>query len=187
VRGFRADAAHFRSPARPVPDLSPQSAPSHLPHQLPAEGVWVVRDRLRPGRQKRGKGSGQGRRQGLRKGVERDVGRQERHQDRDRQREQGPQQGWEQVRGKGRSQLTARRVVVGTDTGGTFTDFVALIDGRLAVLKLRSTPDDPARAVAEGVRRLSGGAAPLLHYGSTVATNALLERRGARVVLLTTL
>src|SRR5262249_36538517 len=53
-------------------------------------------------------------------------------------------------------------------------------------LTLRSTPDDPARAVAEGLRRLSGGAVPLLHYGSTVATNALLERRGARVVLLTT-
>jgi N-methylhydantoinase A len=56
----------------------------------------------------------------------------------------------------------------------------------LAVLKLRSTPDDPARAVREGLRRLSPGSAPRLHYGSTVATNALLERRGARVVLLTT-
>jgi N-methylhydantoinase A len=142
----------------------------------------VVRDRLRPGRQERWKGRGQGRRQGLRKGFERDVGRQERHQERVRRREQGR----EQVRGEGRGQLTARLVVVGTDTGGTFTDFVALIDGRLAVLKLRSTPDDPARAVAEGLRRLSGGAVPLLHYGSTVATNALLERRGARVVLLTT-
>src|SRR5215472_7351610 len=178
VRGFRADAAHFRSPPRPVPRLPAKGTPSHLQHQLPAQGVWVVRDRLRPGRTERG----QGKRQGLRKGVERDLGRQERNQDRDREREQGRAQ----VRGEGRGQLTPRRVVVGTDTGGTFTDFVALVDGRLAVLKLRSTPDYPARAVAEGLRRLSGGAVPLLHYGSTVATNALLERHGARVVLLTT-
>jgi len=61
-----------------------------------------------------------------------------------------------------------------------------VVGGRLAVLKLRSTPDDPARAVAEGLARLGDDAVPLLHYGSTVATNALLERRGARVVLLTT-
>jgi N-methylhydantoinase A len=54
------------------------------------------------------------------------------------------------------------------------------------VLKVRSTPADPARAVSDGLRRLVPGAAPRLHYGSTVATNALLERRGARVVLLTT-
>ncbi len=53
-------------------------------------------------------------------------------------------------------------------------------------MKLHSTPDDPARAVAEGVRRLATGTLPRLHYGSTVATNALLERRGARVVLVTT-
>src|SRR5262249_60549384 len=69
---------------------------------------------------------------------------------------------------------------------GTFTDFVALVGRRLHVLKVRSTPADPARAVAEGLRQLVPGTAPRLHYGSTVATNALLERRGARVVLLTT-
>jgi N-methylhydantoinase A len=77
-------------------------------------------------------------------------------------------------------------VVVGVDTGGTFTDFVALVGRRLVVRKLRSTPHDPARAVAEGLRQLAAGGVPLLHYGSTVATNALLERRGARVLLLTT-
>jgi N-methylhydantoinase A len=54
------------------------------------------------------------------------------------------------------------------------------------VLKRRSTPDDPARAVVDGLRQLAGAAAVRLHYGSTVATNALLERRGARVALLTT-
>jgi N-methylhydantoinase A len=63
---------------------------------------------------------------------------------------------------------------------------VALDGGRLEVLKVRSTPDDPARAVREGIARLARGRRLRLHYGSTVATNALLERRGARVVLLTT-
>jgi N-methylhydantoinase A len=81
------------------------------------------------------------------------------------------------------------RAVVAVDTGGTFTDLVASIDGTLRTLKLPSTPDDPARAVLDGIAALwrrHGGARPyrLLH-GSTVATNALLERTGARVVLLT--
>ena len=76
---------------------------------------------------------------------------------------------------------------VGADTGGTFTDLVTA-DGR--ALKVLSTPDDPGRAVAEGVARLvapSGPARPgLLAHGTTVATNALLERRGAVVALVTT-
>jgi N-methylhydantoinase A/oxoprolinase/acetone carboxylase beta subunit len=70
---------------------------------------------------------------------------------------------------------------LGVDTGGTFTDVVAP-DGRS--VKLLSTPDDPARAVAEGTA-LAGGAAVLTH-GTTVATNALLERRGGRVGLVAT-
>jgi 5-oxoprolinase (ATP-hydrolysing) len=69
---------------------------------------------------------------------------------------------------------------VGVDTGGTFTDVVAA-DGRVA--KLASTPDDPARAVAEGVAAVGG--ADVLAHGTTVATNALLERRGATVALVT--
>ncbi len=74
---------------------------------------------------------------------------------------------------------------VGTDTGGTFTDVVGA-DG--AVAKVPSTPDDPGRAVAEGLAALSGGAGPAttLAHGTTVATNALLERRGATVALVTT-
>jgi N-methylhydantoinase A/oxoprolinase/acetone carboxylase beta subunit len=74
----------------------------------------------------------------------------------------------------------------GADTGGTFTDLVA-DDGR--VVKVLSTPDDPGVAVAEGLSRLAGddGDRPrLLAHGTTVATNALLERRGARVALVTT-
>jgi N-methylhydantoinase A/oxoprolinase/acetone carboxylase beta subunit len=73
-------------------------------------------------------------------------------------------------------------VRLGADTGGTFTDVVA-DDGRVA--KVLSTPADPARAVAEGVGRLAPSPAFLAH-GTTIATNALLERRGARVALVTT-
>ncbi|CAA9268406.1 MAG: N-methylhydantoinase A [uncultured Acidimicrobiales bacterium] len=68
----------------------------------------------------------------------------------------------------------------GVDTGGTFTD-VVMADGRIA--KVLSTPDDPGRAVAEG---LEGLRPELLAHGTTVATNALLERRGATVALVTT-
>jgi len=64
---------------------------------------------------------------------------------------------------------------------------VAVVRGRVRVLKVPSTPRDPAAAVRAGLAALVGEGAPVeLHYGSTVATNALLERRGARVVLLTT-
>ena len=68
----------------------------------------------------------------------------------------------------------------GVDTGGTFTDVVTA-DGRVA--KVLSTPDDPGRAVREG---LFGARPDLLAHGTTVATNALLERRGATVALITT-
>lgn len=76
------------------------------------------------------------------------------------------------------------RVRVGSDTGGTFTDLVAA-DGR--ILKVPSTPDDPGAAVRVGLAALLGdGERPgLLAHGTTVATNALLERRGAVVALVT--
>lgn len=75
--------------------------------------------------------------------------------------------------------------VIAVDTGGTFTDLLLLNNGRLTALKLPSTPDDPARAVLEGIRQLAGEEPFLLIHGSTVATNALLEGKGARVVLVT--
>ncbi len=70
---------------------------------------------------------------------------------------------------------------VGVDTGGTFTDLVA-DDGQ--VVKLFSTPDDPARAVVDGVQQ-AGSAGTVVH-GTTIATNTLLERRGGRVALFAT-
>jgi N-methylhydantoinase A/oxoprolinase/acetone carboxylase beta subunit len=77
-------------------------------------------------------------------------------------------------------------IIIGVDTGGTFTDVAAVIDGQLHIQKLLSTPHDPAAAVLEGVRALLGEeSAQTLTYSSTVATNALLERRGARVALFT--
>ncbi len=75
---------------------------------------------------------------------------------------------------------------VGVDTGGTFTDFVALSGGRLVALKLPSTPRAPERAVLEGLACLGTVATTRVRHGSTVATNTLLERKGARVALATT-
>src|SRR5262245_14000363 len=85
-----------------------------------------------------------------------------------------------------RTEQESSTAVVAVDTGGTFTDFLLLQGDRLRTLKLPSTPRDPAEAVLEGVRRLVPEGQPfLLLHGSTVATNALLERKGARVVLVT--
>lgn len=70
----------------------------------------------------------------------------------------------------------------GVDTGGTFTDAIA-DDGPIA--KVPSTPDDPPARLKEAVAQ-PGGSATLLAPGTTVATNALLERRGARVALVAT-
>lgn len=74
---------------------------------------------------------------------------------------------------------------IGVDTGGTFTDVVAE-DGSVA--KLPSTPHDPGDAVRSGAAAVlaAGTTRPtVLAHGTTVATNALLERRGARVALVT--
>lgn len=74
---------------------------------------------------------------------------------------------------------------LGADSGGTFTDLVGT-DGR--ILKVLSTATDPGEAVRTGVLSLAGTAAApeLLAHGTTVATNALLERSGAVVALVTT-
>ena len=76
--------------------------------------------------------------------------------------------------------------VVGVDVGGTFTDFLFLKEGRLSTYKTLSTPDNPAKAVIDGLRKLGALDDVAVVHGSTVATNALLERRGARTALITT-
>ncbi|HWQ14564.1 MAG TPA: hydantoinase/oxoprolinase family protein, partial [Roseiflexaceae bacterium] len=74
--------------------------------------------------------------------------------------------------------------ILGIDIGGTFTDFVLLRGGRVHVHKLLSTPEDPSRALLQGVADLGAPAAVV--HGTTVATNALLERRGAPTALVAT-
>src|SRR5687768_17548620 len=82
---------------------------------------------------------------------------------------------------------------IGVDVGGTFTDFVLLDgDGTARTLKRPSTPQDPERAVVDGVRELldMAGRAPedvseVLH-GTTVGSNTLLQKAGARCGLITT-
>jgi N-methylhydantoinase A len=82
--------------------------------------------------------------------------------------------------------------MVGVDVGGTFTDAIAIAeDGSLRTAKVASTPADPSAGFEQALRELSAaGAAPgqvrLLGHGTTVATNALITGRLARVVLVTT-
>src|SRR5919109_1120764 len=86
--------------------------------------------------------------------------------------------------------------VLGVDTGGTFTDFYRITDdGSISVYKRPSTPDDPARAILEGLAELSAEPVSSLEpqasnfdlvHGSTVATNAIIERKGAHTALITT-
>ncbi|MGH7312693.1 MAG: hydantoinase/oxoprolinase family protein [Candidatus Rokuibacteriota bacterium] len=87
--------------------------------------------------------------------------------------------------------MTAR---LGVDIGGTFTDLVVVdeITGTLTVGKVLTTPKDPAHGVEQGIRgllqeaRLDAGAVRAVIHGTTLATNALIERTGARTALLTT-
>ena len=76
---------------------------------------------------------------------------------------------------------------VGVDVGGTFTDLVSLdAEGSVRLVKVLSTPQDPAEALWKAVDTLEAdGIAALLH-GTTVATNALLQRRGGKVAFVTT-
>lgn len=76
-------------------------------------------------------------------------------------------------------------ILVGIDVGGTFTDFVVLDEAGLRVHKVPTTPADQSQAIVAGLRALGIEAAQIVH-GMTVATNALLERKGARTALLTT-
>jgi N-methylhydantoinase A len=85
----------------------------------------------------------------------------------------------------------ALTIRVGVDTGGTFTDFVFETGNRLQLFKLPSTPADPSTAIVAGLNRIAEHAGARLRdlevvHGTTVGTNALLQRRGARTALITT-
>ena len=82
--------------------------------------------------------------------------------------------------------LSMVKTIVGIDVGGTFTDIAILQDGKLTIHKLPSTPADPAEGVRSGIAEINVGDAEYVH-GSTVATNALLEGKGGRTALVTTL
>jgi N-methylhydantoinase A len=86
---------------------------------------------------------------------------------------------------------SVHRVRVGVDTGGTFTDFVYEQDGEIHLFKIPSTPSDPSLAIRNGLNQICLKIPiPLTHievvHGTTVGTNALLQRRGARTALITT-
>ncbi len=86
-----------------------------------------------------------------------------------------------------RSQETsASPTLVAIDTGGTFTDCVWVERGRVQLLKVFSTPADPSQAIVSALKKISPQSAPVLLHGSTVGTNALLQRKGARVAFVTT-
>jgi len=80
-------------------------------------------------------------------------------------------------------------MLVGVDIGGTFTDLVLSMDGRLRIHKLLSSPANPAASMLTGLETIAPDGLQSLRqiaHGSTVATNAILERKGAKTALITT-
>jgi N-methylhydantoinase A len=75
---------------------------------------------------------------------------------------------------------------IAIDTGGTFTDCVWIDRGQVRLLKVFSTPADPAQAIAEAIQQIAPNATVTLLHGTTVGTNTILQRKGARVALVTT-
>ena len=76
---------------------------------------------------------------------------------------------------------------VAIDTGGTFTDCVWAERGQVRMLKIFSTPADPSQAIVEALEKIGRRASTVLLHGTTVGTNTLLQRKGARVALVTTM
>src|SRR5207253_2104199 len=75
---------------------------------------------------------------------------------------------------------------IAVDTGGTFTDCVWVEKGKVRVLKVFSTPADPSHAIVEALKTIGLQGSLILLHGTTVGTNTLLQRKGARVALVTT-
>ena len=80
----------------------------------------------------------------------------------------------------------AQPLRIAIDTGGTFTDCVWMDHGRLRMLKVFSTPADPSQAILEALRTINHRGELVILHGTTVGTNTLLERKGARTALVTT-
>ncbi len=76
-------------------------------------------------------------------------------------------------------------LIVGVDTGGTFTDFIYKDGETWGVHKRLSTPHDPSEAVINGLKLIADGRIVQVVHGSTVATNAILERKGVKTALIT--
>ncbi len=76
---------------------------------------------------------------------------------------------------------------IAIDTGGTFTDCVWIEAGHLRMFKVFSTPGDPSQAIIEAIQKITPSAHFILLHGTTVGTNTLLERKGARTALVTTI
>ena len=83
-----------------------------------------------------------------------------------------------------RSPVQRHRIAI--DTGGTFTDCVWVDRGRVRMLKVFSTPADPSQAIVEALEKIGLRGSLVLLHGTTVGTNTLLQRKGARVALVTT-
>lgn len=83
-----------------------------------------------------------------------------------------------------RSRTASLRIAI--DTGGTFTDCVWVKGGRVRMLKVFSTPADPSLAIVAALEKIGARGALVLLHGTTVGTNTLLQRKGARVALVTT-
>jgi len=80
-----------------------------------------------------------------------------------------------------------KEVRIGVDTGGTFTDFVIYVNGKIEINKIPSTPKNPSLSILEGINEfLQQDRSPMVIHGTTVATNSLLERKGGRIALITT-
>ncbi|NDV23008.1 hydantoinase/oxoprolinase family protein [Desulfovibrio sp. JC022] len=76
-------------------------------------------------------------------------------------------------------------LIIGVDTGGTFTDFIYKDGDKWGVHKRLSTPRDPSEAVINGIKHIAGDRPVQVVHGSTVATNAILERKGVKTALIT--
>ena len=75
-------------------------------------------------------------------------------------------------------------ILIGIDTGGTFTDFIYKNGSKWGFYKILSTPSNPAEAVLSGIKHIAGTQNVQVVHGSTVATNAVLERKGAVTALI---